>query len=225
MDAPFPRDPDKRRVFVVDDHPIVRHGLAALLTDQSDLTLCGESAAAPDVLKVATAGEVELVILELALRAGDGLELCRQLHDHAPDVRLLVLSALDEQLYAERCLRAGAGGYVMKHESLDHLLAAVRRVLGGQVHLSPPMTDKLLRSFSTNHAAAETASPLHRLTDREMEIFRLVGHGETVGTIAARLFLSPKTVEAHKEHMKRKLNLGSNRELLQYAIGARDGRA
>jgi DNA-binding NarL/FixJ family response regulator len=208
----------KSKVFLVDDHPILRQGLGKLINDQPDLAVCGEAEGPSDALEGIGRTKPDLVLMDLSLAGGDGIELCRQLQDRFNGVPVLVISMHDESLYAERCLRAGAMGYVMKQESPATVTAAIRKVLSGNIHLSDPMSAKLLR----NLAGARNAdtSPLERLSDRELEIFRLIGRGLSVRAIAEQLFLSPKTVEAHKEHIKQKLNLKTSNELLQYAIEA-----
>lgn len=207
-------------VYLVDDHPILRQGLGKLINDQPDLTVGGEAESPSAAVAGIAASAPDLVLLDLSLSGGDGMDLCRQLQELHPGLPILIISMHDEALYAERCLRAGAMGYVMKQEPPDTVMAAIRSVLSGQIWLSQPMSAKLLRSISS--AGQAERSPLERLSDRELEIFRLIGKGHSVRAIAEELFLSPKTVEAHKEHIKQKLNLKTANELLQYAIEARD---
>jgi DNA-binding NarL/FixJ family response regulator len=209
----------KSKVILIDDHAIVRQGLAELVNDQPDLVTCGEADSPPQALKVIAETEPDVAVVDVSLNSGDGIELCRQIHEQWPSVAILVLSMHDEALYAERALRAGALGYVMKQEPQETVMAAIRRVLKGQTHLSEKMATKLLRSFS-GHRNPD-APPLERLSDRELQIFRLIGQGRSVKDIADELFLSPKTVETHKEHIKQKLDLESSNALLRYAIEAR----
>jgi len=162
----------------------------------------------------------DVVTVDITLREGDGLELCRQICSRWKDLPILVLSMHDESFYAERALKEGARGYVMKHEPQAAVMDAIRMVAKGQVYLSAPMSAKLLQSFSSPRCSTDLP-PLDRLTDRELEIFNLIGEGQSVRAIAQRLSLSTKTVEAHKEHIKQKLNLKSSNRLLQYAIEAR----
>jgi DNA-binding NarL/FixJ family response regulator len=219
--AKTPTKPQSRRnVFVVDDHPVLRQGLGRLINDQPDLAMCGEADSPVDAMRLLTAAKPDVVIVDLTLRGGDGLELCKQIRDRFTHLPILVVSMHDEGLYAERALKAGARGYVMKQEPQETVLAAIRTVIKGEVYLSAKMSAKLLRSFSGPKSDADLP-PLQRLTDRELEIFRLIGEGQSVRAIAEKLFLSTKTVEAHKEHIKQKLNLKSSNELLQYAIEAR----
>jgi DNA-binding NarL/FixJ family response regulator len=210
----------KKRVLIVDDHPIVRQGLAKLINDQPDLVTAGEAESPPAAVRAVTDLNPDLVILDLTLADGDGLELCKQLHDMHPDLPILIVSMHEESLYAERALRAGAMGYVMKQEPQDKVISAIRRVLGGDVYLSEAMAAKLLRGFKGTRAD-DDRSPLQRLSDRELQIFRLIGEGRSVKDIADTLFLSPKTVETHKEHIKQKLDLKTSNDLLRYAIEAR----
>jgi len=212
-------EPKRSKVIIVDDHAIVRQGLAELINDQPDLIACGEADSPPAAMKVIADAKPDVAIVDITLSGGDGIELCRQIHDRWPGLAILVLSMHDESLYAERVLRAGAMGYVMKSEPQEKVMAGIRRVLQGETYLSEKMAAKLLRTFSRNHA--DDATPLERLSDRELQIFRMIGEGRVVKDIAEALFLSPKTIETHKEHIKQKLNLQSSNDLLRYAIEAR----
>lgn len=215
-----PKGTRKRKVFLVDDHPILRQGLGKLINDQPDMCVCGEAESPPRALEGIGHTKPDLVLLDLSLAGGDGMELCRQLQERFERLPVLIVSMHDESLYAERCLRAGALGYLMKQEPPDKVLTAMRKVLSGNIYLSDAMSAKLLRNLAgARHA---DTPPIERLSDRELEIFRLIGKGHSVRAIAEQLFLSPKTVEAHKEHIKQKLNLKTSNELLQYAIEARD---
>jgi DNA-binding NarL/FixJ family response regulator len=211
--------PKKAAVLLVDDHPLLRQGLGRLINDQPDLKVCGEAGSPPEALSQIQSTRPDLIVLDITLNGGDGLELCKQIHGRWPELPVLVLSMHDESLYAERALRAGASGYIMKQEPQDQVLTAMRRALRGDTYLSEAMSARLLRSMRGARTGAEVG-PLERLTDRELEIFHLIGQGQSVKAIATALFLSPKTVEAHKEHIKQKLDLKSSNELLQYAIQA-----
>src|SRR5688500_1289743 len=210
----------KAKVLIVDDHAIVRQGLAELINDQPDLMTCGEAESPPQAMKVISQSKPDVAVVDVSLKGGDGIELCRQIHEQWPEIPILVLSMHEESLYAERVLRAGALGYVMKQAPQETVMAAIRRVLSGQTYLSEQMSAKLLRSLSGSRGNSD-ASPLERLSDRELQIFRLIGQGRSVKDIAEELFLSPKTVETHKEHIKQKLKLESSNDLLRYAIEAR----
>ncbi|MGA3065546.1 MAG: response regulator transcription factor [Tepidisphaeraceae bacterium] len=220
--AKTPSKPDSKRyrIFLVEDHPVMRQGLGRLIDDQPDMKMCGDAESPPDAMRLLAGAKADMVIVDLTLRGGDGLELCKQIRDRWKDLPVLVVSMHDESLYAERALKAGARGYVMKQEPQEAVMNAIRTVLKGQIHVSNAMSAKLLQSFSGNRSSADLP-PLARLTDRELEIFRLIGEGQSVRAIAEKLFLSTKTVEAHKEHIKQKLNLKSSNELLKYAIEAR----
>jgi len=210
----------KQKVFLIDDHPVLRKGLGRLIDDQPDFAMCGEAESPAEAMRLLPAAKADVVIVDLTLKGGDGLELCKQIRDRFSALPILVVSMHDESLYAERALKAGARGYVMKQEPQETIMSALRMVASGEVYLSAKMSAKLLRSFSGVKSDSDLA-PLERLTNRELEIFRLIGEGQSVRTIAEKLFLSTKTVEAHKEHIKLKLNLKSSNELLQYAIETR----
>jgi DNA-binding NarL/FixJ family response regulator len=210
----------KAKVVIVDDHAIVRQGLAELIDDQPDLVTCGEADSPPQAMKVIADTRPDLVVVDITLSGGDGIELCKQVHEAWPSLAVLVLSMHDESLYAERVLRAGAMGYVMKQEPQETVMAAMRRVLQGETYLSDKMAAKLLRSFRGSRSSTD-AGPLERLSDRELQIFKLIGQGHSVKDIAETLFLSPKTVETHKDHIKQKLGLKTSNDLLRYAIEAR----
>ena len=217
---PQPSDDRRAKVFLVDDHAIVRQGLGELINGQADLVVCGEADGPAQAMKAIGLAAPDVVVVDIMLNGGDGIELCRQVKDTWPKLPVLVLSMHEESLYAERALRAGALGYVMKQAPQDTVMAAIRRVLSGDVYLSDAMSAKLLRTF--NRSTSDTsASPLERLSDRELQIFQMIGQGRSVRDIADALFLSPKTVETHKEHIKQKLNLSSSNDLLRFAIEAR----
>ena len=207
----------KRRVFVVDDHPIVRQGLAQLIDAEADLLVCGQGEDAIQALSAIRTAKPDLVLLDISIKDGDGLELLKEIKAFDPGIVVLMLSMHDEALYAERALRVGASGYVMKQEPPDILLAAVRKVLSGQVSVSEKMSSTLLQRMVGGKKGTGSL-PMDRLTDRELEVFRLIGSGMSVKTIADKLCLSVKTVEAHREHIKDKLNLKSSAELLRFAI-------
>jgi DNA-binding NarL/FixJ family response regulator len=214
-------DGNKKKVMLVDDHPLVREGLGRLINDQPDLIVSGEADGPVRALELLKQSMPDLVALDLSLSGGDGLELCKQLHELHPDLPVLIISMHDESLYAERALRAGAAGYVMKQAPQEQVMQAIRRTLAGETWLSEKMSAKLLRSMRGVRSDADV-SPLERLTDRELEVFRMIGQGLSVKAIADALFLSPKTIEAHKEHIKQKLKLETSNDLLQYAIQARE---
>lgn len=210
----------KRRVMLIDDHPILREGLAWMLNDQRDFVVCGQAESANEAMRMLPGAAPDLVVLDIALGGTDGLEFAKQLHDILPKLPVLVLSQHDETLYAERALRAGAMGYVMKQESPDRVMAAMREVLDGRVSVSAKLSAQMLQMHRGVRSESE-APPLERLSNRELEVFKLIGQGQTVRAIADALFLSPKTIETHKEHIKQKLGLKSGNHVLQYAIECR----
>jgi DNA-binding NarL/FixJ family response regulator len=207
----------KKRIFLVDDHPIVRKGLAQLIDSEPDLSVIGQGEEAYESLRAIREAKPHLVLVDVSLKNSDGIELVKELKAQTPELPVLVVSMHDESLYAERALRAGAGGYVMKQEPPETLLSAIRTVLGGGVYVSGKMGATLLQRM-VGAKKGTGALPMDRLTDRELEVFRMIGAGHSVKEIADKLFLSAKTVEAHREHIKQKLNIRSSAELLRFAI-------
>jgi DNA-binding NarL/FixJ family response regulator len=213
-----------RKVFIVDDHPIVRDGLAQLVTGESDLEVCGTGEEVSASLRAILETQPDLVLLDVSLKDSDGLELAKELKARVPHLPVLMLSMHDESLYTERALRAGTRGFIMKEEAPQTLLAAIRKVLGGGMYVSEKMSASLLQGMARGKKHG-IELPMDRLTDRELEIFRMIGAGKSVKQIAKVLFLSAKTVESHREHIKEKLNVKSSAELLRFAIqNATEGR-
>lgn len=211
--------PERRKVLIVDDHPIVRQGLRLMINEEPDLVVCGEVQSEREARAAIRELEPDVVIVDISLAQGDGLELVRNAHAHHPDLPMLVLSMHDELIYAERLLAAGASGYIMKHAASDQLLVALRRVLSGGRYVSESLAESLDRSRGLGHAAgAERADPIGRLSNRELQVLSLIGRGQSSREAADRLGLSVKTVETHRQSLKRKLNLATNAQLLQYAI-------
>jgi DNA-binding NarL/FixJ family response regulator len=207
----------KRRVFLVDDHPIVRQGLAQLINSEPDLTVTGQGEDAYGSLRAIKENRPDLVLVDVSLKDSDGIELMKELKAQDPNLPVLILSMHDESLYAERALRAGAKGYIMKQEAPQTLLGAIRKVLDGEVYVSQKMGATLLQRM-VGSKKSDGALPMDRLTDRELEVFGMIGAGLGVKEIAEKLYLSVKTVEAHREHIKEKLNFKSSAELLRFAI-------
>jgi DNA-binding NarL/FixJ family response regulator len=207
----------KRRIFIVDDHPLVREGLTNLINGQSDLIVCGEAEDSAGAITSITKTRPDVALIDISLKNESGLELVKNLDNQFPLVALIVLSMHDEALYAERALRAGARGYVMKRETSRSVLACIRRVLEGGVYLSERVVNSMARRLSTSRKTAE-ASPVERLSDRELEIFRLLGQGRTTSEIAEDLHLSLKTVQAYCARAKEKFGVSSLGELLRAAI-------
>jgi DNA-binding NarL/FixJ family response regulator len=207
----------KRRVFIVDDHPLVRDGLANLINQQSDLTVSGEAEDSAGAIAGFSASPApDVALIDISLKNESGLELVKTLQDQFPQVALIVLSMHDEALYAERALHAGARGYVMKRETTKNVLTAIRRVLEGDVYVSDRVVNSMARRMSSRKSAA--AEPVERLSDRELEIFRLLGQGRTPSQIAEDLRLSLKTVQAYCARAKEKFGVSSLTELLRAAI-------
>jgi DNA-binding NarL/FixJ family response regulator len=208
---------EKRRVFVVDDHPIVRQGLALLINQQPDLTVCGEAEEVHDALQKIANCKPDIVIVDISLNGPDGLELLKTVRARDASLPILILSMHDESIYAERALRAGANGYIMKQEATETVLAALRRIINREIYVSEKVASKMLRRFISGSATARQ-SPIAHLSDRELEVFRLIGEGHSTRRIAEELHLSVKTVESYQAHIKEKLSLRSARELVQHAI-------
>jgi DNA-binding NarL/FixJ family response regulator len=205
------------RVFLVDDHPLVRESLASLIEQQSDLAVCGEADRSAPALAAIGAAKPDVAIVDLSLGDGSGLELIRDLKQMHPKVAVLVLSMHDEDLYAERALRAGARGYIMKREATRNVILAIRRVREGKMAVSPRVAETLAAKLVTASSAGPT-DPVATLSDRELEVFRLVGEGRTTRQIAGALHLSAKTVQAYCARIKDKLGLAHANELLREAV-------
>src|SRR5580693_4396656 len=208
---------EKRRIFIVDDHPLLRQGLALLINREPDLTVCGEAEEAHTAMREIAAKNPDILIADISLNGPDGLDLLKNLRMLYPNLPVLILSMHDESVYAERSLRARANGYIMKAEATEKVLIAVRRILGGEIYLSDRMANKLLHQYISG-ASADMTSRLSVLSDRELEVFRLIGEGCSTRQIAEKLHLSVKTVETYQAHIKDKLSLRSGRELVQHAI-------
>ncbi len=209
----------KRRVFLVDDHPLVREWLTTLINSQIDLVVCGEASDAPRALSEIVGVRPEVAIVDLTLGAGSGLDLVKDLRVQAPEVRVIVLSMHEENLYAERVLRAGGRGYVMKRESTKKILAAVRRVLDGGVYVSESFAAAMAEKMVGSRVSVQTArSPAELLSDRELEVFRFLGQGRGTPQIAETLGISLKTVQAYCARIKEKLGIANATELLREAM-------
>ncbi|MDD2706489.1 MAG: response regulator transcription factor [Verrucomicrobiae bacterium] len=207
----------KRRVLLVDDHPIVRHGIGQLINQESDLMVCGEAEDTQQAMSAIQNLRPDIVIVDISLKRGSGIDLVKNVRDNYENLPTLVVSMHDESLYAERVLRAGARGYLTKQEAIEKVLTAIRRVLKGEIYLSDRMTGKMLFKI-TNGRAHLADSPIEHLSDRELEVFRLIGSGRGTRQIAGELHLSIKTVETYREHIKDKLHLKDASELVQHAV-------
>jgi DNA-binding NarL/FixJ family response regulator len=207
----------KKRILVVDDHPIVRQGLALLINRETDLVVCGEAEEATGAMHVLASARPDVLIVDISLNGPDGLDLLKNIRTTHPSLPVLILSMHDELIYAERALRAGANGYIMKQEATEKVLVAVRRILSGEIYVSDRIANKMLKHYITGAGTLRNSS-IADLSDRELEVFRLIGEGHGTRQIAKELHLSIKTVESYQAHIKEKLSLRSARELMQHAI-------
>jgi DNA-binding NarL/FixJ family response regulator len=209
--------PDAKRIVIVDDHPLFRKGLEELIHSEGSFAVCGEAGNASEGIDVIRRLRPDLAIVDLSLPGANGIELIKNIRAEFPKLPILVLSMHDESLYALRALRAGAEGYVMKHEAMANVIQAIREVFNGRPYLSPAMAAQVITKFAHRNAEGE-ADPVERLSDRELEILELIGKGKEVRQIAKLLHLSPKTVETHRAHIKDKLDLKNSREVARFAM-------
>jgi len=207
----------KHRVFLVDDHPIVRQGLTLLINQEPDMVVCGEAESAAPVPAALAAVNPDVLVLDISLSGPDGFDLLKSIRSTNATLPILVLSMHDESVYAERALRAGANGYIMKQEATDKVLVAIRRILGREVYVSDRIANRMLRQIVSKPVNAPPQS-IASLSDRELEVFRLIGDGLGTREIAEALQLSIKTVESYQAHIKEKLSLPTARALVQRAI-------
>jgi len=207
----------KFKILVVDDHPLFREGLVRVLNQEKDLEVCGEASDNDEALKQLAALKPDLVLMDITLEGMNGIELTKLIRVRWPKLPILVLSMHKESLYADRALRAGANGYIMKREDGPNLLEAIRQVLQGHVYVSKAVNDAMLQTMASG-GRHFSSSPVESLSDREFEIFQLIGEGYGTRQIADEIHVSIKTVETHREHIREKLNLNSTFELVQHAI-------
>lgn len=207
--------PDKAKIIIVDDHPIVRQGLAELINHENDLVVCGQAEGALDAMEVIKDLEPDIVIVDISLKDISGLELIKDIRVRYPQMPVLVLSMHDESLYAERSLRAGAKGYIMKQEATGKVVTAIRKVLMGELYISDRMTARMVDRLV---GGVSESSPINALSDRELEVFDMLGQGHGTRYISEKLHLSIKTIETYRAHIKRKLNLSDATELIQHAV-------
>lgn len=208
--------PAIKRILIVDDHPVVRQGVRHMLEQEPDLRVCAEAESAGEALQALQKQKPDLAIVDISLKGTDGLELTKWIRAQDEDLPILVLSMHDESLYAERVLRAGAHGYLMKAEVGDKIIAAVRKVLAGEIYLSEKVGQSILHEVSGRGGPLDE-SPIRNLSDRELEVFRLIGQGHGTREIANLLHLSVKTIETYRAHIKEKLGLTSATQLVRYA--------
>ena len=209
--------PPPRRVLLIDDHPFMRAGLAQLINAQRDLIVCGEAGNPSEAFRSLAPVKPDLVLSDLTMPGRSGLEFIKDLKAVEPNLAVLVVSMHDEVVFAERALRAGARGYIMKEAGGENLLAAIRQVLRGEVYVSPRMSSRILNDLAARRPRGST-SPIERLTDREFEVFQLIGQGKSTRDIAEQLHLSSKTVDVHRSHLKAKLGLNGATALIRHAV-------
>jgi DNA-binding NarL/FixJ family response regulator len=207
----------KRKVFIVDDHPIIRDGLTVLINHEHDLYVCGQAAQARQALSAISELKPDVAIVDITLEDSDGIELTKDIKARHPKLPVIVLSMHDESIYAERVLHAGARAYLMKDAVSDKIITAIHTVLSGEIYVSDVMAKKLLRKFAGNHANAINAS-VDSLTDREFEVFRCIGRGNKPSRIANSMHISVKTVETYLARIKQKLDIANAAKLIEYAI-------
>jgi len=212
------RQPGKRRILLVDDHPVVREGLAENINRESDLIVCAEADDRHEALQAIQQAKPDLVIVDLALKTSSGIELIKDIHSRWPRLPMLVVSMHDEALYAERALRAGAKGYLTKQEATRNILEGIRRVLSGEIFLNRKTASDMLGRLAGGGGEAGTDPVVDLLAEREMQVFELTGHGLSTRQIAERLRIDVKTVETYRARIKEKLMLQDSSELLQLAI-------
>ena len=213
---PVNRKP-KTKVLLVDDHPILRTGLRRMIDQESDMQVCGEAEDGPKAFELCGTLTPDIAVIDISLKGSNGIELVKNLKARYPDLPTLVLSMHDESLYAERALRAGSRGYIMKEEAIEQVLVAIRRALLGEIFLSEKMKSSMIQQMASGKGKV-VSSPIEQLTDRELEVFRLIGEGHSTRQIAGQLHLSVRTVEAYREYIKGKLNLKNATELVQHAF-------
>lgn len=216
--------PRRYRVMIVDDHPIVRQGLRRLLETESDLEVCGEAETAREAKSMIRELQPDVVVVDVSLAQGDGLELVKDARAHYPHLPMLVLSMHDEAIYAERMLSAGANGYIMKHAASDQFLQALRRVLDGGIYVSEAVGNSMIEKFAAGDAYLSD-NPVDSLSNRELQVLHMIGKGLSTRQTADALNLSIKTVESHRQRIKRKLSLRTSAQLMQYAVNWYAGRA
>jgi len=208
---------NKSKIIIVDDHPIVRQGLIGLINHEDDLDVCGQAEDAHQAMETINALRPDIVIVDISLKKTSGIELIKDIKAAYPNIAVLALSMYDESLYAERALRAGAKGYVMKREASEEVTKAIRKILSGEIYISERMAARMARKLVSTRPEV-SASPIDCLSNRELEVFYLIGQGCGTRQISERLGVSVKTVETYRAHIKEKLNFANASELLQYAI-------
>lgn len=207
----------QKRILIVDDHPVFRHGIAALITAEKDLAVCGEADSAPAALEAMRRLKPDLAMLDISLQGTNGIELVKLMRAEQPRLPIIILSMHDESLYALRALRAGARGYVMKGEAMSHVLTALHKVLAGDIYVSPRFSERLVFK-AIQSLEGGMGSPVDKLSDRELEVLQLLGRGFGTREIANELHLSVKTIETHRAHIKEKLGFKDAGEMVRFSI-------
>lgn len=208
----------KFNILIVDDHPVVRQGFLQLTDSTNDLSVCAEATSAAQCISMLGKLTPDMVLTDISLPGTDGIELTKEIRQLNPNLPILIFSMHSEDLYAERALNAGANGYVMKQENPDVLIKAIYKVMDGDIFLSPKMTSRMLRQMSQRHSPVDHETGIHQLSDRELEVFELIGTGLSTRRIANRLNLSVKTIETHRMHIKEKLDISDASELMCRAV-------
>jgi DNA-binding NarL/FixJ family response regulator len=208
---------EKRKILLVDDHPLVREGIATLIRATPDLTISAEAGSAQEALQAIEADLPDLVLLDISLPGASGIELLKDVHIRHPRLLVLVLSMHEESVYAERALRAGANGYIMKQEAGAQVIEAVRAVLRGELYVSPSLAARMVKLFVANKQGKDPRTSVERLSDRELQVFSYIGGGQSTQEVATKLNLSVKTIQTYREHIKRKLGLRNATDLVHYA--------
>lgn len=212
------KSPHATRILIVDDHPAVREALALRIAREADLDVCGEAGDLPEALKLVAETQPDLVVIDMGLKSGSGLELIKRLKSRDSSMRMLVWSMFSEALYADRALRAGAHGYITKDHATEKIIEAIRRVREGKVYLSEPMTERVMTRAVGSSSARDRLPTVEQLSDRELEVFQMIGEGLDTRQVAAKMKLSPKTVETYRSRIKEKLDLKTANELTHRAI-------
>ncbi len=207
----------KHKIFIVDDHPIMRQGLAQLINQETDFTVCGDAGDIREALKAIAKHRPDIAIVDISLGHISGIRLIEELSNYYPDLSILVLSMHDEFIYAERCLKAGARGYIMKHEPPEKVISALKKILGGEIYVSDRLSSRLLHKLVHRKSEVYT-SPVESLSNRELEVFQLIGRGMKTRKIAEQLNLSIKTVETYIDHIKKKMHFDDSRNLFMHAV-------
>lgn len=218
MSAGTGKQQRKARVLIVEDHPIVSQGIASMVAGTEDFEVCGVVRSAAEALEQVRETHPEVVTLDLRLRESSGFDLITALHSAERDIKILVISVSDERLYAERCIRAGASGFVGKDKAPDVLLSALRQIMRGKVYVSEEVGERLLQQMAGGASGKSEEPAVQRLSDRELQVFERLGEGLTTREIAEELNLSVKTIESHRESIKDKLGIESSNELMRFAV-------